>query len=152
MIAAAAVAAIGFCIAMLLSAPPRDMPSEISQSPMVVTCNDRRAVASNDPSVFRLYPSSNVAEMIVHVPKESVDRGVAPGNRKGTLHSTERAYEIDIPADAGGSGDQSWLRMRFALSLDRFTGQGTLEIGESRYGEVAKIPVQCSAAQQKPLF
>jgi hypothetical protein len=89
------------------------------------------------PWVLKIAPSSNRAEMVVHVPDESLRQGVPAGNRRGTLTISGRAYSAMIPGDA-------WGRMRFTFEIDRVTGNGLLEIAEKRYGETARYPLRCA--------
>jgi hypothetical protein len=90
--------------------------------------------------------------MVVHVPADSIQSGVPAGNRSGRLYVTERAYEITVPADSGGQGEQAWARMQFHFEIDRYSGMGTLEVGEKRYGETAEFPIRCDPGPQSPRF
>jgi len=93
--------------------------------------------------MLRINEGEKIAEMIVHVPSDPINIGVPPGNRRGRLVTSERTYEVVIPADSGGQGQQAWSRMQFAFEVDRFTNNGTLAIGEDRYGEVPKYQIRC---------
>lgn len=102
--------------------------------------------------VLNLTAAKGTAEMVVHVPTESIDSGVPAGNRAGTLLVSDRAYDVTIPSDSGGQGDQRWGRMQFQFEIDRYTGVGTLWIGEAKYGERAKTPLMCEAGSNGPRF
>jgi hypothetical protein len=88
--------------------------------------------------------------MLVHVPDDSVRIGVPPGNRRGRVAVTERAYSITIPADSGGTGEKAWSRMQFAFEIDRYAGTGRLRIGEERYGEVPSFDLRCQKGPASP--
>jgi len=125
-----------------------------SASPVsTITCSDTRVghpLRQNSPWILRIDEAHQTAEMIVHVPADSVRRGTPEGNRSGRVHVSERAYEVTIPADSGGEGAEAWSRMQFTFEVDRFTGAGTAELGERKYGETLQIPVQCEAETQGP--
>ena len=103
------------------------------------------------PWVLRIDEAQKTAELVVHVPAESVRDGVPKGNRLGRVHVTERAYEVIIPADSGDKEKgESWARMQLAFEIDRFTGLGTVEWGERKYGETIDTPVRCQAGPESP--
>ena len=95
-----------------------------------LSCTDTQAGHREEPPwILRLNETQETVEMVVHVPAESVRNGVPEGGRLGRVVTSERAYEITIPADSGGLGTKAWSRMQFSFQIDRFTSKGTLEIG-----------------------
>ena len=96
--------------------------------------------------------ASGTAEMVVHVPADSRGRGVPAGNRAGTVLVSDSAYDVTIPGDSSGPGDQAWVRLRFQFEIERNTGVGTLWIGEEKYGERARTPIRCEAGSNRPRF
>ena len=127
---------------------PTTSPSPAPTNPTVV-CYDTKST-QRSPWVLRINKAETSAEMIVHVPTDSIKNGVPPGNRRGRLVLSERTYEVVIPADSGGQGQQAWGRMQFAFEIDRFTKRGTLSIGEEKYGEVPKFDIRCEAGPESP--
>ncbi|MBI4445610.1 MAG: hypothetical protein HY645_06835 [Acidobacteria bacterium] len=127
-------------------------PGEGSGGVYNLVCHDVSEVQKS-PWVLRINQAEKTAEMIVDVPTDSINIGVPPGNRRGRLvAASERTYEVVIPADSGGQGQQAWSRMQFAFEIDRFTNNGTLAIGEERYGEVPKYQIRCEAGPRSPRF
>ena len=120
-----------------------------AQTSPALICHDIKEIQKS-PWILRLNEAKKTAEMIVHVPTDSINIGVPPGNRRGRLVASERTYQVVIPADSGGQGQQAWSRMQFAFEIDRFTNNGTLAIGEERYGEVPKYQIRCEAGPQSP--
>lgn len=121
--------------------------------PHTLTCTDTRegrSLHQESPWVLRIDEARQNAEMVVHVPAESIRGGVPEGNRKGRVLASERAYEVTIPADSGGQGAEAWSRLQFTFEVDRFTGMGTVELGERKYGETLRIPIRCEVGQQTP--
>jgi len=123
-----------------------------SAQPTTLLCRDTSGRGVNGTWVLSLNAPKGTAEMVVHVPTDSIDRGVPAGNRAGTLHVSDRAYDITIPGDSGGQGDQRWVRMQFQFDIDRYTGVGTLWIGEEKHGERAKTPLRCEPRSNGPQF
>lgn len=120
-----------------------------TQTTPTLVCHDVKAIQES-PWILRINEGRKTAEMIVHVPSDSINRGVPPGNRRGRLVASERTYEVIIPADSGGQGQQAWSRMQFAFEIDRFTNDGILAIGEERYGEVPKYQIRCEVGPEQP--
>jgi hypothetical protein len=112
-------------------------------TPVLITCTDTSLEnrALSPAWILRLNEARQTAEMIVHVPAESVRRG-EPENRLGRVHASERAYEVTIPADSGGEGADAWSRMQFSFEIDRFTGVGTAKLTDTLH-----IPIHCETAQ-----
>lgn len=109
-----------------------------------ISCSDTRPGRQNEsPWILRIDEAKKTAEMVVHVPADSIRIGVPPGNRIGRADISERTYEIIVPADSGGEGKGAWNRMQFSFEIDRFTGTGKLNIGEEKYGETALFPLRC---------
>lgn len=105
--------------------------------------------SGTDPSwVLTLSTSTQTGEMAVHVPAESTARGVPTRHRRGSLLVGERAYEVTIPGDAAGKGDQPWDRLRFQFEIDRHTGVGTLSTGNDQYANIASFPIRCEQASK----
>lgn len=100
--------------------------------------------------VLKVTASSRTAELVVHVPQESIDRGTPARNRLGTALVSDRAYEITIPGDSGGQGEQAWSRLKFQFEIDRYSGNGTLWIGEERDGERPIRSIRCTAGEGTP--
>jgi hypothetical protein len=111
-----------------------------------LACKDTSGRGVDGPSVLSLTAATGTAEMVVQVPTDSIDRGVPPGNRAGIVLVSDRAYEVTIPGDSGGQGDQGWVRMQYRFEIDRYTGVGTLWIGEEKHGERARTPLHCEAS------
>jgi hypothetical protein len=120
-----------------------------AQTTPTLVCNDIKETQKS-PWILRINEAEKIAEMIVHVPPDSINIGVPPGNRRGRLVASERMYEVVIPADSGGQGQQAWSRMQFAFEIDRFTNNGILAIGEERYGEVPKYQIRCEPGPESP--
>lgn len=97
--------------------------------------------------ILRLHPRAKTAEMVVHVPADSVAAGVPAGSRRGILLTSERQYDVEIPVDEGGSGKDSWFRPSFNFEIDRFSGAGAVRIA----GKDAPVRgVQCAPVSDKP--
>ena len=127
---------------------------------MIVGCADRQTILLNcrqasrsaDPSVtwiLRLDPSAKTAEMVMSAPADSGAVGVPSGNRQGKLRVTDRAYEIQIPFDEGGTGKDKWYRLAFTFEVDRYTGGGTAYVG-GKTAEVTPSVIQCDTVTNRP--
>jgi hypothetical protein len=116
----------------------------------VLICKDTSGRGTDQSWVLNIDTSKRTAEMVVHVPAESIARGTPTGNRNGTAAISDRAYEITFPGDSGGTGDQSWVRLQFQFEIDRYTGVGTLSIGEEKYGERAITQLRCEPGPHSP--
>jgi hypothetical protein len=109
---------------------------------VALECHDAEK-QDGHPWVLRINEEEDTAEMIVHVPADSLALGVPSGNRLGDLLASERGYSITIPETA-------WARMQSAFEIDRYSGSGTLKIGEERYGEVAVFKLRCTKGSSSP--
>ena len=127
---------------------PDAKPAETGE--VTLLCHE--AAGAPRTYVLKINDVSGTAEFVVDVPEESIQIGVPAGNRKGTVNISERLYKIVIPADSGGDGEQRWGRMQFSFEIDRFTAQGTLEIGEARYGPTADYQLRCETGPSEPLL
>ena len=117
--------------------------------PITLVCDEEKE-ADASTWVLQIEETERAAEFVVHVPTESIRLGVPPGNRVGSLHVSDRAYEVIIPSDSGGQGEEAWARLQFSFEIDRYTGSGTLEIGERDRGEVVEIPISCHSGSASP--
>jgi hypothetical protein len=115
-----------------------------------LVCKAASGRSADQSWVLNVDASRQTAEMVVHVPAESIARGTPQGNRRGTAMISERAYEITIPGDSGGTGVQGWVRLEFQFEIDRYTGLGTLGIGEAKHGERAITQLRCQAGPKSP--
>ena len=118
-------------------------------SGQVLTCYDTKD-PQQGPWVVRIDDDQHTAEMIVHVPEESVRIGVPAGNRRGHVVTSERAYSIMIPADSGGSGDNAWVRLQFAFEIDRYSKSGVLQIGKRQFGDTLSYNLRCEPGPAAP--
>ena len=100
--------------------------------------------------MLRVLESDGRAEMVVHVPAESLGHGVPAGNRTGRLVVSERAYEMTFPGDSGGVGDQAWVRLQFQFEIDRYTATGTMWIGEGSILDRSATAITCEVASNAP--
>ena len=133
--------AVGLCLVALSCSDTKST---------VLVCTDATGRGTDHSWVLRVDTSNGTAEMIVHVPSDSIARGTPAGNRHGTAVTSDRAYEITIPGDSGGTGDQSWVRLQFQFEVDRYTGAGTLWIGEEKHGERAVTKLRCELGSNSP--
>ena len=118
--------------------------------PTVLICKDASGRGMEQSWVLKVDASERTAEMVVHVPAESIAGGTPAGNRLGTALISERAYDITIPSDSGGSGSESWVRLQFQFEIDRYTGLGTLWIGEEKHGERPMTKLSCESGRSSP--
>jgi hypothetical protein len=120
-------------------------------APKILTCQDASdAVRQTQPWILRIDEAQRIAEMVVYVPAKSIRQGTPAGNRRGTVLVNERAYEVTIPSDSGGQGEQRWARLQFQFVIDRYTGLGTLTIGEKQRGDVIETPIRCEPGAKSP--
>lgn len=118
-----------------------------------LVCDDtREASRDQEPWILWIDEAQQTADMVVHVPAESIKQGTPAGNRRGSVLTSERAYEVTIPSDSGGQGEQRWVRLQFRFRIDRYTGAGTLTIGEKQHGEVLQTPIRCDPGPAVPRF
>jgi hypothetical protein len=134
-------------LALALGILPMAMSCAGTETTTLV-CEDREV--NRVMHVLKVTASSRTAELVVHVPQESIDRGTPAGNRRGSALVSDRAYEITIPGDSGGQGEQVWSRLKFQFEIDRYSGTGTLWIGEEEHGERAARPIRCRAEDGTP--
>lgn len=120
------------------------------RDPSALVCRATGPNNSKQSWVLRINEAERSAEMVVHVPSDSIARGTPVGSRSGSVLVSERAYDVTIPSDSGGQGDQAWVRLQFQFEIDRYTGQGTLWIGEERTGERSRTPLSCEAVPGSP--
>lgn len=119
-----------------------------SRETTTLICSD--STVNSVTHVLKVTAASRTAELVVHVPQESIDRGTPAGNRLGTALVSDRAYEITIPGDSGGQGERAWSRLKFQFEIDRYSGNGTLWIGEERDGERVIRSIRCKAGEGTP--
>lgn len=122
------------------------LPSAGGASTRVLACRDTAPRAGDAPLwILRLSLVERLAELVVHVPADSVAAGVPPGSRKGTLHASERQYDVAIPLDEGGVGTSKWSRAGFFFEVDRYTGAGRVYVG-GKTPEAEPSRIQCEPA------
>ena len=118
-----------------------------------VSCDDTTPLlAPSSPWILKIDKARQVAELVVHAPFESIPSGAPAGNRAGQVMVNERAYEVTIPAESGGAGGDAWFRARLAFAIDRFTGTGTVELGEespARNLKPLQFPIRCEVVSHK---
>lgn len=137
----------GFAIACLLAT----LGCRSAQT-TTLACAGAIGRGADETWVLNLTAAKAAAEMVAHVPADSIDQGVPAGNRVGTVLVSDRAYEVTIPGDSGGQGGRRWVRLQFQFEIDRYTGVGTLRIGEEEYGERTTTPILCKAQSNGPRF
>jgi hypothetical protein len=112
-----------------------------------VSCDDTTPLLTpSSPWILKLDKAKQIAELVIHVPAESIRSGTPAGNRSGRVLVSERTYEVTIPAESGGTGKDPWFRARLVFEIDRFTGMGTVEVGDRNPSENVKpllYPIRC---------
>jgi hypothetical protein len=118
-----------------------------------VSCDDTTPLfAPSSPWILKIDKARQAAELVVHPPFESIPSGAPAGNRTGHVTASERAYEVTIPGESGGAGSGAWFRARLAFAIDRFTGMGTVELGEAKSAQHLKplqYPIRCELVSHK---
>jgi hypothetical protein len=118
-----------------------------------ISCDDvTPLLAPSSPWILKIDKASQVAELVVHASFESIGSGAPAGNRTGHVLVSERAYEVTIPGESGGAGSDAWFRARLAFAIDRFTGMGTVELGEESPAQNLKpleFPIRCEVVSHK---
>lgn len=80
-------------------APAVMLAAASCSGPESVTLPCEDATVSKVTHVLKVTPSSRAAELLVHVPQDSIERGTPSGSRIGRALVSDRAYDITIPAD-----------------------------------------------------